>query len=205
MSKGKGGRPQKIVLRTESGWVVEAAAKEKEIEKEIAQFTREAMAKVDAPDKVFEQAFNIIKTYRQQLTIFENPKANHDKNGNGIGRFGDTLKKRANKMADQLDEALRDEASNDLAELIDEGNLRFHLQKAYEHLLSSVVLLDRAKEGVEPLISQSQVRNAAGGKLKGLAREHKLPMMEFVRVFDVYPGHPHHTNDAFNKWFQRLK
>ena len=108
-------------------------------------------------------------------------------------------------MADQLDKALIDDASHDLNFLINEGDIRSHMEAAYQSLIAIVDLIDGAGDGITPA-SHAEVRIEAGSKLKSLAREKDLPLMNFVAAFEIYPtvGNGVYEDGAFYKWCQRL-
>ena len=202
--KGRGGQPAKIVLRTKFGWVAEQTASERSRANEIIEYTRAALRKANAPDVAFARAFTIMRTYRRKIELLDNPKANYDKNGKGVGRFKSDLRKRSEKMADHIDQALNDEASHDLNSLIIDSDIRSHMEAAYESLIAIVELIDRSGEGEKPSFSYADIRHEAGSKLKALAREHGLPKMEFVKAFNIHPQGINFSEDAFNKWYQRL-
>lgn len=207
-AKGRGGKAAKIVARTPGGWVSDLLADERSKNDDVAEFTRNALAACKAPDKVFARAFTIIRTYRRQLAVLDNPQTTEDKNKKGVGRFKLELRKRSEKMANQLNQALVDEMSHDLNLLIEDGDLRSHMEAAYQSLTAIVDLIDRASDGIVPQ-SYAQIRNEAGGKLKALAREHGLRVADFVLAFNVYKGEAirlrgAEEQEAFDKWLARL-
>lgn len=204
--KGIGGQPAKLVPRTKCGWLDDYTQTERARNDRIAEFTRKALQKVNAPDDVFARAFTIMCTYHRQLDALENPRATADKNVKGVGRFKSDLRKRSEKMADQLNQALSDEASHDLNTLVSAGDIRSQMQGAHDALIAIVDMIDRTGDGETPDMSYAEIRREAGGKLKALARAHGLPKMEFVSAFEIYPTLENGIEyDAFVKWYQRLE
>lgn len=204
--KGIGGQPAKLVPRTKGGWRADYTQTERARNDRIAEFTRKAMQKVNAPEDVFTRAFTIMCTYQRQLDALEQPRAKADKNGKGVGRFKTDLRRRSEKMAAQLDQALSDEASHDLNSLVPDGNIRSRMQEAHDALIAIVDMIDRAGDGETPDMSRAEIRREAGGKLKALARAHGLPKMKFVSAFGIYPTQENGIGyAAFDQWYQRLE
>jgi hypothetical protein len=204
MSGARGGHKPKIAPRTEGGWVADELVRQKAFEESTAQFTKEALKSVKAPDAAFNRAFTIMRTYRRQLEELDQPRISKDKNGQGIGKFAGQLGTRSQKMADYLGKALADERSHDLDGLIDGHDLRSFMSGAYDALSDVACLISRMGEGEVQPMSAAEIRNEAGGKLKALARKYELPLINFVKAFDIYPTKNAHESSAFNKWFYRL-
>ena len=198
---GRGGQPPKIVPRTKGGWTGEKPGKDFLIGSQITVHVMNAIEKAGAPREMHAQAHRIMREHHRAMQVFDNPLATKDKNKAGVGKYKLDLRKRAEKMANQLDKALADEASHDLNGIILDGDLRSHMLQAYMSLSDMVVLIDRAQEGETPLQSMAEVKLQTGAKLKALAKKHNIPPMNFVFAFKLYVTDSH---ESFETWYHKL-
>lgn len=202
-SNGRGGQPAKVLIVTQGGWANDLEKTETEFRRKVANLTIEALQSVNAPKSVFPQALRIMQHYMRAIKIPDSPRVNSNKarkEAQGIARFGGDLSRRAEKLAGQLFEAMNDERLKHLDSMIPDHSLSSHVAAAYDSLTAIADLIALADEGVTPK-PKAQIRHEAGSKLKALARQNGIPMMEFVAAFKI---HNPNSIEAFIKWYQRL-
>lgn len=207
-TSGRGGQPAKIILETTGGWAEELKFSEIQFQRDAAIFTIEALQSIDAPRALYPQALKIVLEYRRMMRVHDYPQATSDKNKSGLGSFADVLRRRSDKMANQLADAVADKRSKQLNDDTQAGDLQSHMTAAWESLTAIVDLIDRWDRGVTP-ISKAEIRREAGRKLKELAEQNGLRVADFVLSFNIYQAESVRLNTAkeqmaFDKWLDRL-
>jgi hypothetical protein len=228
MSKGRGGKPPKLVLtRVEVGWSAEPM-QNPPFEPFTAERLKDIIEAEVSPD-VWALAENVYKAYRSRLLMFENPMAttDHKKGDRALGYFKQNLIDNIKSFQAKLDKCLDSEMSHDLAALVREqlippsffnhsdgtkhpnpGNdrapdLRSHLNAAFETLSTLETLLERVEIKGEILPwTNAEVRVQFGQALKEIAENHALPARKMVVAFAI---HEAQSDEAFAQWFQRLE